>query len=798
MAEFSDEVLKSVIAGTASTDIVQKLELALEHSTELQARLERLSGFVEIRESGSALRSTLPPNSPELERAIERLKREPHSQAEARELEEFATNTGSFGSSLLTPGGKVEQIEVRRLLGRGAMGEVFEGYDTQLDRRVCLKVMSPHLLGSDVATERLLREAQSAAQLQHENVVAIFGILKRNGSPILVQQFVPGETLTRRLERSGQLGAEELIALAEQLARGLSAAHSLDIIHRDLKPDNILLDEAANIARIADFGLARRGGRSMLTQEGIVAGTPAYMSPEQTRGDELDSRSDLFSLGVVLHTAATGTNPFDADDPYVAMDRVRIHVPPALGQIRPELPETFCRAVDQLLAKTPDDRLASAEEFLERISPRRSRLTAAKAETRDSSKLRWAIAIIVLAIAGTGGEMLRRSGRQPAAELASVPVPDIDGVAESSTTATQTANTAPTRQSPGFVLQQSNRRFETLEEAITQAAENDTIEVHGDGPFYCGSIEIFSGGLTIRAAEGSRPEFRPEQSDTQSQANFLTARSGLHLEGITIHWPVPGTRNIQVEDLGQNAVVCFTGGDVRVKNCRIVSGERAMAVGLGNASLTVENTEIDAVGWGIVWLMYHTRVELRNCWFKGMTAITVSPNLGRFSSGGSRELVIDRCTFDTERLIGSLLMDTDDTPLQVTLARSVLNVDYAATIVAMPRFQRDIQAPLGLIHILRQVMRVNERECIHKKGCVYLAGMRGAQPGRMFPSNVSDIEDWNLLWKAEATGSVTAEIVPPANSSSNTTGRHEFRNAARPIPKDCGVDFSQIGSLPRQ
>src|SRR5262245_23836118 len=263
--------------------------------------------------------------------------------------------------------GKLGQFEVIRVVGRGGMGVVLHAYDPCLDRDVAIKVIDPKLANNEVARQRFCREARAAAAVTHDNLVAVHQVDEDepSGLPYLVMQLVSGESLEQRVKRSGKLSVVEVARLGMQAAAGLSAAHANGLIHRDIKPANILLESPTDRVKLTDFGLARAAEDVKLTRTGFVAGSPLYMAPEQARGDEVDHRADLFSLGTVLYEAATGTPPFDGKTPLVVLRRVTDETQPALTSVNPEIPRWLSDAVDRLLAKEPADRYQSAAEVAE-------------------------------------------------------------------------------------------------------------------------------------------------------------------------------------------------------------------------------------------------------------------------------------------------------------------------------------------------------------------------------------------------------------------------------------------------
>src|SRR5262245_45053932 len=220
--------------------------------------------------------------------------------------------------------GSLAHFNIQRLVGRGGMGMVLQAVDTYLERDVAIKVLDPEVAGDELARKRFCREARAAASISHENVVAVHAVEHEEGKdlPFLVMELISGESLEKKIERQGRLSLKEIVGIGRQTAAGLAAAHEKGLIHRDIKPANILLEQSGQRVKLTDFGLARAAEDVRLTRTGLVAGTPLYMSPEQASGDELDARSDLFSLGVVLYELAAGEPPFYGKTPLAVLKRV--------------------------------------------------------------------------------------------------------------------------------------------------------------------------------------------------------------------------------------------------------------------------------------------------------------------------------------------------------------------------------------------------------------------------------------------------------------------------------------------
>ncbi|MGO9111323.1 MAG: protein kinase domain-containing protein [Thermoguttaceae bacterium] len=258
--------------------------------------------------------------------------------------------------------GRLGGYDVLEIIGRGGMGVVLKGFDPELKRCVAIKVLSPHLAQSSLAKKRFAREAQAAAAVVHPNVLAIHQVQPSGRLPFLVMPLVTGESLAQRLTAEGRLELKEVLRIGMQAAAGLAAAHEQGLVHRDVKPANILLEKGVERAVLTDFGLARAADDVSMTRWGVIAGTPQYMSPEQARGEPLDGRSDLFSLGCVLYEMATGVSPFRADSTVATLRRLIDDTPPAMASLNAELPPWFVGIVERLLEKDPARRFGSAKE----------------------------------------------------------------------------------------------------------------------------------------------------------------------------------------------------------------------------------------------------------------------------------------------------------------------------------------------------------------------------------------------------------------------------------------------------
>jgi serine/threonine protein kinase len=303
---------------------------------------------------------TVAPADPTLAQALELLHavKSPPGTSAAEPADLYFLRPSDRPGALGTLGG----YQVHEAIGQGGMGVVLKAFDPALNRLVAIKVLSPALAGCASARRRFTREAQAAAAVCHEHVVAVHGVHEIDGLPYLVMQYIAGESLQERLDRVGPLPVEEVVRIGLQAASGLAAAHAQGLIHRDVKPANLLLEDGLARVKVTDFGLARTADDIGLTQNGVVAGTPEYMAPEQARGEAVDPRADLFSLGSVLYACCTGVPPFRAGTALEVLRQVSDLTPVPIRERNPEVPAWLEALIVRLLAKDPGRRFQSAAE----------------------------------------------------------------------------------------------------------------------------------------------------------------------------------------------------------------------------------------------------------------------------------------------------------------------------------------------------------------------------------------------------------------------------------------------------
>jgi eukaryotic-like serine/threonine-protein kinase len=302
------------------------------------------------------------------------------------------------------------QYRLERELGRGGMGVVFLATDATLDRRVAIKVVHPELALHEATTRRFLTEARTIARVRHPNIVAIHAAGSAQGLLYYVMDEVAGESLRQRLAREGRLTPEETARIVSDIASALDCAGRAGVVHRDVKPENVLLDHATGRALLADFGIARAmaaDSAESSTGQGVAVGTPVYMSPEQAAGEEIDTRSDLYALGVVAYEMLAGHPPFQGPHRVVVSKHIAER-PVPLERERPDAPGELTGAIMRALEKQPSDRWQTGEEFRQVIAGERP-----KPHRRPDHQRMVALAAVVLAVLTATIGLVRRSPGPP-------------------------------------------------------------------------------------------------------------------------------------------------------------------------------------------------------------------------------------------------------------------------------------------------------------------------------------------------------------------------------------------------
>ena len=351
--------LDVLLDGDEDSDLFRCAARHVESCPDCQRRLSELSGDAEHWVVQREMLRPVPGDRPE-SGLLCRYRSPEYASSRGHAIDESTVKELLAAPSHPEMLGRLGRYEIERIIGTGGMGIVVKGFDSELNRPVAIKLLAPNLARVGAARQRFAREARAAAAVVHEHVVPIHNVESEQAIPFLVMQFISGESLQARVEREGPLSVAEILRIGMQAAAGLAAAHAQGLVHRDVKPANILLEHGIERVYLTDFGLARASDDASLTYTGVVAGTPHYMSPEQADGQQLDHRSDLFSLGSVLYFMATGHPPFRADRPMAVLKRTCHDRHRPAWQCNAEIPDALSQIIDRLLEKKPGSRFASA------------------------------------------------------------------------------------------------------------------------------------------------------------------------------------------------------------------------------------------------------------------------------------------------------------------------------------------------------------------------------------------------------------------------------------------------------
>jgi serine/threonine protein kinase/Tfp pilus assembly protein PilF len=280
-------------------------------------------------------------------------------------LEEIsATKTIETPAKGLTTGTTfASRYEVIEELGKGGMGRVYKALDKEINEEVSIKILNPEIAADGKTVKRFRNELKLARMITHKNVCRTFDIGKEKETLFITMEYVDGQDLKNLIQSSGKFKEKKAVSIAKQVCEGLVEAHDLGVVHRDLKTRNIMVDKNGN-AKILDFGIARREEAKEVTEEGIIVGTPDYMSPEQIEGKKVDSRSDIYSVGIVLYEMVTGQVPFAGDTWLNVAVKHKTEVPPDPRKFNDQLSEGLCRVILKCLKKNKKDRYQKAEELI--------------------------------------------------------------------------------------------------------------------------------------------------------------------------------------------------------------------------------------------------------------------------------------------------------------------------------------------------------------------------------------------------------------------------------------------------
>ena len=602
------------------------------------------------------------------------------------------------------------------------MGVVYEGFDEALQRKVAIKLLIPFQSSDETARERLLREAQAIASLQHENVLAIYGVQFASGKPVLIEQFVDGESLQKRIQREGALPINACVAISLQIAKGLAAAHERDIVHRDLKPDNILLDCQSQVARIGDFGLAKRGNSSKLTLDCFVAGTPSYMSPEQTEGADVDHRSDLFSLGAVMYVMLTGIVPFDHVDPYVVFDMLRRKkVAPAIS-VRPETPRWLSKLVDQLLEKDPVERVSSAQEVAHFLATRKFRpLRYHKFFKPVSYVIGGVMLAFVVTLASIFGYQLLRL---PSSTLdPSIPTQEVS-----------------TR---GIWIDGRDEIYSSLADAIKAAENNATIILDSDTRA-CG-IQVRSKNLNLISAPGTQPTIRYPETEDKLAGYLLRTNANLTLRGIRVDWKSPHAPQLFEEGVPTSVIATDFDTELVIDDCEFLSQQFGILIGVGG-NARVSSSKFSGETMALGCLVNGGRIEISDCDFRCRSGFAILYPPVNVMAPKQTKLFISGSSFSGISVFDMFLIRRVLVGMYAELVDCKFDTDCAILLTKSGTRIPDLDSPDTIKEWTHRLISWNEIRCTHRSASEYLMGRSVRLPNKMV-TGIQSMEEWKSFWQ---------------------------------------------------
>lgn len=308
---------------------------------------------------------------------------------------------------------QIGRYKILSEIGEGAMAMVYKAYDPGIDRTLALKILKPESCQNQDVLSRFMREARAAGSLNHPNIVTVFDVGQVSNRPYIVMELLEGQTLEQVLESGKRMPPEKTVSIGIQLANALHYAHENGIVHRDIKPSNILLTTSETMIKIADFGIARVNDPNSAeqTQVGMMLGTPRYMSPEQVKGEKVDGRSDLFSVGVLLYQLLTGEKPFRGATMATLIREITDGTVPPLRSVDPTLPQGLQHIVGKLLSKSPDKRFQTGADLARALTRERQSIIEEQDQKSRNKyiplKLKWtALMALMIAITMTVSGLL--------------------------------------------------------------------------------------------------------------------------------------------------------------------------------------------------------------------------------------------------------------------------------------------------------------------------------------------------------------------------------------------------------
>ncbi|MEM1099393.1 MAG: serine/threonine-protein kinase [Planctomycetota bacterium] len=539
----TDDELRGTLTTSESDARDEHLQSHLDGCERCQTRLEQMARQLIDDETVRDALSTNPASSSNLLDAIDQLSAKAKLLGSSEtprydDLESWIETSSPEGGETL------DGYLLRECIGRGGMGVVFRAVDPGGGGEVAVKAMLPELARDPRARDRFLREARAVAAVRHRNVVALHAVSEVDGLPYLVTEYVEGESLQDRMQDAKPFPPAEIKRIGSAVATGLAACHAQGVIHRDVKPSNVLLGTASGTVKITDFGLAAVASTPTITYHGYLSGTPDYIAPERLMiGTEADERSDLFSLGCLLYTMATGKEPFGGDSPLVTLHRIATDQPPSVREKNPDIPPLLAKTIASLMAKRPEDRPVSANAVQAMLSGE---------QANHGTKVRrlggWLVGLAVAALA-IGVFATLDAAKNPH-----------DQTIE-----------RPSISSPKVIVTTGAE----LEAAVDAVVDGGWIEIDTDEPIAVAPLYIDHRSVTIAATQGRTPTIELKHiSDEPTPAYLLRVYNGkLNLIGLRLQDAWDLDKHLQQADehpivAEQFSLLSIIDADLEAVGCR--------------------------------------------------------------------------------------------------------------------------------------------------------------------------------------------------------------------------------------
>ncbi|MEQ1830769.1 MAG: protein kinase, partial [Pirellula sp.] len=522
---------------------------------------------------------------------------------------------------------------------------------------------------------------------------------------------------------------EVSVLVVIEILKALEYAHARNLVHRDLKPENVLVRRDGRVF-VADFGLAKRESSTLLTHRNVIAGTPAFMSPEQTLGKKLDAQCDLFSFGSVLRYAATGEAPFGKDDVDVVFHRIRTLNLEPLSKLRTDLDSSVCVAFDRLLIKDKSQRTESANRFLEEISGQDPVL-----KKKALTPLAWSVGLGIVCVVALGvgiGMFFLRSdpSRQPA-----------DGSVSSAT--------SPLSRDFPFHIQGTDYRFQSLAEAIQMAKSGQEIVVSSDGPFACSQIAIGRKRISVVAGEGAHPKFTNSEDGFGRQ--FLITSSDLRLRGLEIDWLVD-VELMDLQTMRELPAILCEDGKLELESCTVRRGMMGASV-YGGRGMSIRDCLIEGGSHGISWLASGHELVVDNSTIRTKNGILVMfpPVASQPKDSGQCQLTNVR--FECELAVEVALLRVQSKPISFESKGCTFDNPYLVGIMGAPPLARQIAKPVGMILMMRSSLVWNEENCVHQLEQMCVSSRLLKQTTQRNHGDVVGLSAWKREWNSDFAGS---------------------------------------------